>query len=392
MKRNLRNGYMSGVAARALADGVCSIGEDDELDTAGAGGAPTEPVSLRDALADAFDASMDEGAGAAAPVAPKVDPNKPATLADAARDEQGRFAKPGEAAQVPDQSKPSAQQAASAEPQAQAGTIGPPPSWSATAKAAFSTLDPIIQQEVLKRERDMEAGRAQWQQGAERLNRLDKVLAPRIERFRLAGVDEARAVETLFAAQDYLERSPVDALLYLGRQSGVDWRSLFQRLQGGQGQPQQAVQALPPEMQQLMQQVQGLTQTVTQQQRAAQESQVQGHLQTVQQFATDPANVYFENVKGRMSKLIRNGDAKDLADAYQQACWSDPEIRPLMLQAQQTATAASTAAAQRAKVQQARSASVSVTGSPRPGASPGGGKPAPQTVRAALSDAWDASA
>lgn len=403
MKRNLRGIYMGGAAARALTSGLCSVGEDDEIDGGAAGGGTAlagdggTAASLRDSLADAFDAATGDD-GAASPAggqqqaaAPTPKPAKAAASGEPARDESGRFAKPGEPAQSPQDPKPVDQQAAPGEPQAQAGIIAPPSSWSATAKAEFAKLSPVIQQEVLKRERDMETGKAQWQQGAERLNRLDAVLRPRLERFRLAGVDEARAVETLFAAQDYLERSPVDALLYLGRQSGVDWRSLFQRLQGGQGQPQQQVQALPPEIQHLTQQVQSLTNTVTQQQRAAQEGQLASHVQTVQQFAADPANIYFDNVKTRMSKLIREGDAKDLADAYQQACWADPEIRPLMLSKQQTDQAAQTAAANRAKVQQARNASVSVTGSPAPGASPGGVRPAPKTVRDALSDAWDAT-
>src|SRR5579871_3545732 len=57
-------------------------------------------------------------------------------------------------------------------------TVAAPAAWSAAAKARFQTLDPVVQQEVLKREKDMDAGKAQWDQKGERLNRLEAVIGP----------------------------------------------------------------------------------------------------------------------------------------------------------------------------------------------------------------------
>ena len=369
-------------------------------DLQGADGGETVDLDLRGELAAALEASeasqgSDAGAGpspalsaqpgerpAPAPateqkgIAPQVGPQP-------ARDEQGRFAKQD----APANQQPEPKTPAAGAEAGQAQPIAPPATWSAAAKAKFASLDPELQQEVLRRERDMEQGRAQWQQGAERLNRLTAILDPRRDRFALAGVDEARAVQALFAAQDLLERDPVSGLLYLGRQYGVNWPQLFQSMQqGGPAQPAQ----LAPGMEPLVRQVQSLTQTVQQQQAQQRQAAQAGYANQVASFAADPKNIYFENVRARMGELIRIGQAKDLADAYDQACWSDPAVRPLMIAAseQQRQTDEKAAAAQR--VAAARQASGSVTGSPRPGG-PGNGGPAP-TLREELSRNYDAFA
>jgi hypothetical protein len=154
-------------------------------------------------------------------------------------------------------------------------------------------------------------------------------------------------------------------------------------LRGQPQQPQQQQpQQLPPQLQPLIQQVQTLTQQ-------AEENRMRPHLDAVAQFASDPANVYFENVRGRMRTLIQTGQARDLPDAYQQACWSDPQVRPLMLQQQQQAQAQAAEAAARARAAGARHASGSITGSPAPGATPGrGGLPAVD-LREQLLQSWD---
>lgn len=375
---------------------LCSIGEEG----VDAGGAAAEP-DLRSELSDAFDAFDAGGGGVAeipatlAPKAAKPDdfavPGETAAQAAArTRDQQGRFAKPGEAGQtVQQKSEPNAPQAP-VTPQGQVpATSGPPPAWSAPAKAKFAGLDPIIQQEVLKREGEIATGKLEWEQKAERFNRLDAILAPRSERFRLAGLDEVGAVNALFAAQDMLERTPVDALLYLGRQRGVNWQMLFQRLQGDQGQPQQP--QVPPGMEPVLRQLNSLTNWATQQQQSSAEAVRNGLNQQITTFASDPKNIYFANVKERMGRLIRAGEAENLAEAYDKACWADPQIRPLMLQQTEQQRQADARAAAGAKVVQARNASGSVTGSPTPGSSPVGGGPAP-TLRDELSQVWDAVA
>ena len=332
-----------------------------------------EPLSLRDELAAAM--AGDGGDQAAAPAPAET----PAQAAERVRDEAGRFAKPAEAGQIPSEAK--TPQAGGEPPKPE--TIAPPASWSATAKANFAALPPVVQQEVLKREQDIEKGKAQWDQKAERFNRLDSLLAPRRERFQLAGLDDVQAVQALFAAQDYLERSPREGIAYLARQYGVDLRSFAQG-----GQQQAAPQPpMPPALQAMFQDVQSLKSVFAQQQQSA--AQVaQSHVQSeITAFQSDPKNLYFENVKGDMAKLINSGQASGLQDAYDKATWANPEIRTLLLQQQQQSQTAQAQQAARAKADAARHASGSITGSPAPGSSPASSGPAP-TLRDELARAF----
>jgi len=269
----------------------------------------------------------------------------------------------------------------------EARTIVPPPSWSAAAKADFDTLPEHIRKEVLKREADIERGKAQWQSGAERLNRLDAILGPRTDQIRMRGLDEAQAIQALFAAQDLLDRDPIDGLRRLARTYGVDLRAL------ATGAPQQpggapAPQAQPPaHLEALARDVETLKGALAQQRQRTEAARLAGIQDQIAAFAADPANLYFENVRDRMSALLRAGAAKDVADAYQQATWADPDVRAALLRQAETSRQAAASDAARAKAAQARHASGSVTGSPSPGSSPGRGGPAP-TLRDELMSAW----
>lgn len=332
------------------------------------------PPSIRESLTAAMGA---EGVQNASPI-PSAPAEPPTGSQPRAPD--GKFAKAPEQAQTPSPD-PQAAPAVGAEPQTPE-TIRPPASWSATAKADFAALPPHIQQEVLKREGEIESGKAQWDQKAQRFNRLDAILSPRQERFKLAGIDETQAVQALFAAQDMLE-SPdaatrANAIRYLARQSGVDLGALVQ------GDPQQQPQAqLPPAVQQMAQEIASLKQTLSQQQQFAHQQSASESQAQIDAFAADPAHMYFANVRGDMAALINAGQATGLKDAYDKAIWAHPEIRPILLREQQAQAVAEQERAAKAKAEAARRASGSIIGSPSPGSSAAGAAPAP-SIRAEL--------
>ena len=338
-----------------------------------------QEVSIHDALSDAFAAD----AGEAGVQATATIPNPGETQAQAderARDAQGRFAKPAEAVHRPP-SEPNAQGAVAEPPKQE--TIRPPASWSATAKADFEKLAPHIQQEVLKREKDIEQGQAQWQSKGERLNRLDAVLGPRSDWLRLRGVSEDQFVGQLVAAHDLLEKDGPSGIAYLARQYGVDLR------QFGQGGPAQAApqQNMPPVIQQLLSKVQSLESTLTQQRGQANQAAMSQVVSQIEAFKADPKHLYFENVQADMENLLRSGRSQTLEDAYDKAVWANPETRPLM----QRALDEQRAADARQRTHAARQASGSVIGSPTPGSGPASGAPAP-TIRDELARAFaDAS-
>jgi hypothetical protein len=314
-----------------------AAGQADPVDLAPAPepSAPTQPAS-----------EPAEGAQAEAPSDGRV------------RDEHGRFAKTAETGQAP-QSE-TAPPAATEPPQAETTRI--PASLPAAIKAKFSTLEPDVRDAFVKLEASVQTAKAEWGPKGERLNRLDEVLSPRQEKFRLSGIDEVTAVQTLFAAQDLLERSPIEGLQYLARSYGVDLGRLAGQTSGQpQGQPDLAQHpALAP----LFSKVQTLEQTIQQSRQAEEARQIAEAQATVDAFANDPKHLYFENVRQEVGRLLSTGAANDLAQAYEMAVWASPEIRPLLLQAQEAERLKATAAAApQAKVMQARAAGVSVTGS-----------------------------
>jgi hypothetical protein len=124
----------------------------------------------------------------------------------------------------------------------------------------------------------------------------------------------------------------------------------------------------------LAQQVQQLTQHITQQQYQAQKSNENRALSVIQQFASDPANLHFEAVSDRMLQLLQApqvlGDTSQMSEreklqlAYDTAVRLDPQLaQTLYAQQQQQAQAT-------AQVQRARTAAVSVRGAPGGSANP----------------------
>jgi hypothetical protein len=223
-------------------------------------------------------------------------------------------------------------------------SIRVPAGWSPAAKAKFGGLDPDIQKEILKRERDISVAIEGKANELKRYAPLEDVLAPRRAVWAAQGMDEAQAIKTLLAAQDLLERDPKQGLEFLAKSYGV---SLAQT----QGQPQEAAQPQgnSPQNEQLLARLGQLEQQLQAAQTAPLVSQVEA-------FFSDPNNLYAENVRGRMANLLNTGEARDLADAYEKACWMDPEIRPLLQTPQIVKDPA--------HVAKAKAAAVSVTGSP----------------------------
>ena len=233
-----------------------------------------------------------------------------------------------------------------------------PSSWAPEAKAKFESLDPAVQRAIAKREQEIDSGLRKKGEEIKRYEPLEALIAPRRDQWSLQGMDEVKAIQTLFAAQDLLEKDPVRGLTLLAQSYGVNLASVAGQPSAQPdarttGQPQAQPDPVASELQILKQELHALKQGREQEVQQTYQSQIEA-------FASDPANIYFENVKPQMAALLKAGVATDLPDAYQQAVWADPTIRPLLL-AQQTAPKTDQA---RAHAEKARAAGVSVTGSP----------------------------
>jgi hypothetical protein len=106
-------------------------------------------------------------------------------------------------------------------------------------------------------------------------------------------------------------------------------------------------------------------------------------------FADTKAHPYAENVADQMATLLKTGVTKDLQEAYDAACWNNPEIRGLLINQQFTAKTADQAAKAKAVANQARLAGQSITGGP--GTTPASGVPETDDLRGQIEQAFNAS-
>ena len=225
-----------------------------------------------------------------------------------------------------------------------------PSSWSPAAKAEFDKLPSPVQQAVAKREQEIDQGLRRKAEELKRYEPLEQVLAPRRDLWAAQGMDETQAIKTLLAAQDLLEKNPVQGLEYLAKAYGVNFAGQAQSPQPGQPAPAQAGQA--PEIEQLRAQIAQLQQSV-------QYSQTAPLVSEVEAFFSDPANLYAENVRSDMARLLETGMASTLKDAYDKACRVRDDIWPLVQPAPSNGGMNGAERAMRAK-----QAAVSVTGTP----------------------------
>ena len=303
-----------------------------------------------------------------------------------ARDELGRFTKAEQDAAaaaakaietVPAAAVPPAEQQAPIEQQAPnaAAVVAPPPGWSIAAKAEFDRLPPAVREAVAKREQEVNQGFAKLQEY--------KGLDPYVDMAKRSGTTITQALEGYTRAEQVLSTDFVSGVRDLCRYYNFSPAQLVEAL-GGQVQQGYQQPAAQDPYAPVVQKLSALEQKWAQyeQQQAMQEEQAVSS--QLHEFASDPANRFFENVRADMGRLITAGMASDLKDAYDKACWAHPEIRELRIkEAQQPALQ------QRAQaVNKAISASKSIpNGVPTPGAKP----PARQfnTTRSAIEAAWD---
>ncbi len=248
------------------------------------------------------------------------------------RDDHGRFApkvvdKPQDAPQI-------AQADTSAGEPAKA--ISPPHSWTAAAKSKFATLDPDIQAEVLRREKEMQEGLDQWAPKGEVYNKFEALVSPIRDRLSLAGINEFQYFGALQAADNLLRTNPIQGLLTVAQQYGIQPAQLAAHLgvqlpNGPQAYAPQP-QMMDPALIQMQQQLAELTHARETDRAAQEEARTAEMRAEIDAFRNDPANIYFDNVIPKMQALLKAGEADTIADAYDMAIHADKTIRGLIAQ------------------------------------------------------------
>jgi len=325
----------------------------EEIDDAVTGG-EGDGASLHNVIAEAVAAQkapQDEAPkeAAPAPVAEGETEEKPPR--EDGRDEKGRFA--SKEPKEPEAVAPEAEEAPAPEEKKQ-DYARAPHGWSVAAKAAYSELPETVKEAIAKREEEVSQGFARYgglKQYAEIAERNGTTLA--------------QAVNDYAKIEDGLRRDFVSGIDAINARFGINPVKFIQAYAARHGVDftgQQTAQAgyQPPHVD---------PDAIIQRATAALEEKfaVRESQSAIEQFKNDPQNQYFENVREDMAILLQSGKAKNLQEAYDRACWMNPEIRAFLLKSQTTNATPSNAAA----VQKAKAAAKAVGGAPSPGFNPG---------------------
>lgn len=274
------------------------------------------------------------------------------------RDETGKFkAKTNEAQKLAVET-PKEQEAATTAASPAKKSIAAPEGWTAPMKQKFATLPEDVQAEISRREADVHRMMTSPDGELNLGRRVKETIAPYMAIIKSEGGEPVSAIgDLLNTAYRLRTADPVNKahlVQQIIQQYGVDMSLVGQ-------QQQQATQYDP--LQSIQQELAMLKQQANPAyiQKQLQEQMENAKVQSeVQAFASDPANVHYQKLKPVMASLLGSGAAKDLKEAYEAACYADPEIRS-MLTAEK---AAKEQAKRNEEIAAKKKAASSVTGSP----------------------------
>jgi len=280
------------------------------------------------------------------------------------RDEKGKFATEKNAVKTepkPVETAPAEGEAPKPEDDGKPA-LRPPPGWSPTAKMAFDKLPPEVQQAVAKREEEVNNGFAKFQE----YKPIDRFM----EMAKQSGTTLDKALENYVGIETELRRDFIGGISRICQNQGVSPLALANQILARHGAAPSEVQpGEQPEARQqapsvdpaIMHKISALESYIQQQQQAGIQTEIQ-------RFASDPKHTFFENVRADMSRLMNSGYAETMEDAYEKACWANPEIRALLIKQQSPPVVPSANAAD--AVQKAKAAAKATGGAPSVGFKP----------------------
>jgi hypothetical protein len=296
---------------------------------------PAAPIDVRETVKAAFDKSAET-------VAKQPDPPKPEVVADPAKP-------PVDPTKPPEAAAPDAAQAA----EQKLRTDRIPPGWKGGA-AGWHALPPDAKTFIADRERQYNQGIQRYAEGAKFAGEMVAEFQPYEALLRSVGATPQMATRFLldkyYTIKAGTAQQKAQLIAELAQDAGVD---LSKIAQGEVPQVDPTVAALQEQVRQLTGWIQGQHQ----QSQNAEQSEINRAIDT---FAADPAHEHFEAVRPHMAALLQGGRAKDLKDAYDQACWANPEVRASLLNQHQ----AQDAEKRKKQAEQSQAANVSLTGAP----------------------------
>lgn len=347
-------------------------------------------ASLRETIAAAFEAPSDESEAPAVEASaeasePAADTSPVEAKAERSRDEGGKFAKPvlekAHAEAVPAKaSKPVVAADAATEATPQLPTLKAPQSWKPQVREEWAKLPRPVQEEISRVNAEIQATMAQAAQAKRVAGEFEAQVSPFAGIIRAQGQDPVKLTGELMRTYSALatgsQAHKATVLAELVRSFGVDIQALDSALSGAApAQQRQQGEFRDPRFDQFLAQLQ-------QQAASRGESVTQQAAADVEAFKEKAE--FLEDVRGHAAALLRAGVAKDLEDAYNQACWANPSIRAI-LQQRDSAKSAETA---RAATQKAKAAGSSIKSSPSGGV---GEASKAKSLRDTIEGAWEST-
>jgi hypothetical protein len=284
-----------------------------------------EGPSMEDSINAAIESSMDKAE--TTPLEPKVEAITPRESAPA-KDALGRYVKKEPAALAPVEGAESSLSTSPAEGAAPMAAVPPPPevdaapsSWKDGVKTKWATLDGEVKAEIMRRERDISVGMQRAAETRKFGDSMYQEVAPYMELLKSEGATPQDAVRILLETAHTLRHGSPETkkalMLSMMQQYGIDFRQPFN-----------------PEMARLSWEVDSRRhQDVRNQSQQAVNQDVAAQTE-IEQFAAQPGHEHLDALRPHMAALLSSGAAADLASAYDQAAWANPQVRAQLMQKQ----------------------------------------------------------
>lgn len=198
-------------------------------------------------------------------------------------------------------------------------------------EAEVIAKDPAVMAAFVRRSEEMHRGLEQYRSKAQSAEAFEQALSPFMPTIQQSGMSPAEAAHHLFATEHALRYGSPEQKLQMLHKIASDYG-----IDMGQAQEFAANQPpADPRVNQLQQQLQQMQSWVQQQNQAREWQERQTLNSEIEKFKSDPAHIYFEQVRGDMAGLLQAGLATDLKDAYEKAIYANPEVRQQVLAKQQ---------------------------------------------------------
>lgn len=272
-------------------------------------------------------------------------PNDPSDAADTADVDTPDPAAAAAPSDTPANDKPDDKPAADAAPPAGDDTAAYPKSWRKEYAQHWESLPPEVKAEIHRREKNFLDGTEHFRQEAAISRQFGEVFKPYVDVMRQHNVNPLVLTQNLLATQHVLAFGTPE-------QKAATLQQIAKQYNVPIGDPGDTPQ-VAPEVADLQRQIAELQSREVQRTRLWQNETRTKVLAEVESFAKDKP--YFNDLVTDITRLVQNGEAATLQDAYDKAMWLNPVVRQKeldrlhteKLQATQTAAQAAQAEAKR---------------------------------------------